>query len=334
MPRRIGIAFCGAGGIVKSNHLPAVEARPERYEVAGFFDVAPDKAAGLAGDTYRAYTDYDELLADGGVDMVVVATKPLETHFPAALQALEAGKHVLLEKPMASTAEACDDLLRVAREKQLTLTVHHNRRLDLDFLALRDVIQQSVLGDLRLVENCVGSGGYGGGDFVDWGVHLADQCLLLNSSPLREVSAMFCNPAGGRDDAGFGEATLRFDEPPLVRLAMLPRTTEFLRNGTPADARFYAVGTSGAFSQRVIENQRDLMNATQAFDQLRPRYAVPDYLDVRRDEYYDYLYESLAEGKPLLVRPEEARNAIRLLELMEESATQNRTIEATAMLET
>lgn len=327
------VAFCGAGGVVVGNHLPALEERSKKYKVMGFFDIVAEKAKELAGTKYKAYSAYEDLLDDSKVDVVVIATKPLSTHFPTARLALEAGKHVVLEKPMASTSQQCDELIALAREKKRVLTVHHNRRLNLDFLALQDVIRQGKIGEPRLIENRVPSNAYGGGDFVDWGVHLVDQSLLLNQSLLQEVSAMFCNPEGAIEDSGYGEVTFRFAEAPLVRLAIVPHPQEFLRNGTPAAVRFYAVGTVGAFVQRVIEDPRDLMNATQNFDKACPEYAVPAYLEIKQKGYYDYVYESLADGAALLVKPEEARNAIRVLELMVESAKANKTVPATGMLE-
>lgn len=326
------VAFCGAGGIVRGNHLPSLEKRGDRYRVIGFYDVVAGKAEELAGTRYRAYSKYEDLLADKEVDLVVVATKPLTTHYPAARQALEAGKNVVLEKPLAATSRECDDLIGLARKKGLVLTVHHNRRLDLDFLAMQDVLKKGKIGEPRLVVNSVGGGGYQKGDFEDWGVHLVDQALVLNSSALQEVSAFLANPAGGTPDGGYGEVTLRSARPPLVRVSMLPRPQQFLVNGTPAYPRFYAVGSTGTFVQRTIEDPRDLMNATQNFDQIRPDYAVPEYLQVSRKEYYDYLYESLAEDVPLLVTPEGARNAIRVLELIAESARLYKTIPATGML--
>ena len=156
---------------------------------------------------------------------------------------------------------------------------------------------------------------------------------MLNKSPLREVSAVFCNPEGGVGDCGYGEAMLRFEKPPVVRLALMPRTQEYLLNGTNALVRFYAAGTEGSFVQRIIENPKDLMNATQNFDKAKPEYSVPDYLQITQKDFYDYLYETLSEGTPLLVKPEEARNAIRCMELMEESAKKNKTIEASGMLD-
>ncbi len=331
MSQIINVAFCGAGGIVRGNHLPSLKARADRYTVVGLYDIDPARSAALAGSKYKAYGTYAELLADDQVDLVVVATKPLTTHYPAVKQALEAGKHVVVEKPMAHSAEACDELIDLAKAKGLILTIHHNRRLDLDFLALLDILGKGKLGQVKMVEDRIGSGGYAGGDFEDWGIHLIDQMLLINETPLKEVSAFMANPEGGTLNGGFCEATLRFEKPPITRISALPRTEQFLANGTPAPYRFYAIGSEGAFTQRTIEHPNDLMNATQNFAKVRPDYAVPSYLKVERREYYDYLYESLVNGAELLVKPEQARNAIRVLELIAESAMKEATIPATNM---
>jgi predicted dehydrogenase len=333
MGKVVHVGFCGAGGVVKNIHVPNLEQRKDRYTVTGFFDVATEKARELAGKKYRVYDCYADLLEDPKVDLVVIATKPLSTHYSAARQALESGKNVLLDKPMAATTAECDELLDVARRTHRLLTVHHNRRLNLDFLALQDVLSRGRLGEPKLIINSICNEGYQGGDFEDMGVHLVDQALLLNRSRLLEVSALLSNPAGGTRDGGCGEVTLRFAQLPLVRVSMIPRSREFLLNGTPPLERFYAFGSTGTFVQRIIEDPRDLMNATQNFDRWHPDYVVPDYLQITQKDFYDYLYESMDQGKPLLVKPESARNAIRVLELMVESARTNRTVAATGMLD-
>lgn len=332
MPDIITAAFCGAGKIVEDNHLPSLEKRKDRFAIAGFYDISDQNAKNRAGGKYRVYKSYEELLADNSAELVIIATKPLGTHYPAAKSALEAGKHVLLEKPMAASVQECDELIALAEKNNLVFTVHHNRRLDLDFLALQDVLRSGKIGSPVLIENRVAGGGYGGGDFVDWGIHLIDQSLVLNDSPLKEVSAVFCNPGGGAADSGFVEAVFRFENPPVVRMAMLPRPSEFLMNGTGAFVRFYAAGTKASFSQRIIECPQDLINATQNFNNAKPEYAVPGYLKIRQKEFYDLLYESLAEGEPLLVKPAEARDAVRCVELMEKSARENRAVAAEGML--
>jgi len=332
MSQIIRAAFCGAGGIVRGNHLPNLEIRPEQYAVAGFYDLFADKAEEMAKGKYKVYTSYEELLSDDTVDLVVIATKPLSTHFTAAKQALEAGKHVLLEKPMAETVAECDELIALAKQNNRTLTVHHNRRLDLDFLSLQSVIAQGKLGDVRLIENRVMYNNYEPSDLVDWGVHLVDQSLVLNNSKLTEVSTVIAYPGKGMEDGGYFDATLRFAEGPAVRVAMLPRPNECIINGTPPLARFYAIGTKGSFVQRIIEDPRDLLNATQNFDNAHPEYKVPDFLKVIQKGYYDYLYETLTQGKSLLVKPEEARNAMRLIELISDSAKTNCTVKASGMI--
>ena len=328
----INVAFCGAGGVVMNHHVPALEAMPDRYRITGFYDVRPEREKELAGNRYRAYAQYDDLLSDEEVDLVVIATRPLTTHFPLAKQALHAQKHVIIEKPMAKTSAECDDLIALGRTTGKVLTVHHNRRLDLDFLALRDVIEKGKIGEARFIENRIAGNSYQPSDFEDWGVHLIDQALVLNTSPLVEISAFLNHPAGGTLEGGYGEVTLRFEKPPVLRVSCLPRTGEYLQNGAGALPRFYAAGSSGSFTQRVIENPRDIMNATQNFDGWKPEYAVPDYLQIIQKTYYDYLYESLVAGAGLLVPPEEARNAIRVLEMTAESAKLNRTVPASKMI--
>lgn len=333
MKKKLGIAFCGAGRIVNDYHLPKTRQRADCYVVKGVFDVAPGKATQAATGEEVVYQSYDDLLADTLVDVVVIATQPLNTHYPAALRALEAGKHVVVEKPMATTTQECDALIAAAAQANRILTVHQNRRLDLDFLALQDVLRKGKIGEPRLiVSSVVRNDGYEGGDVIDWAVHLVDQMLLVNRSPLVEVSAFLAKPDGGMADGGFFEATFRFEKLPVTRVSMMPRTKEFLLNGTPPSVRFYAAGTQGAFSQRTIEVPNDLMNATQEFEQWTPEYAVPDYLQITRREFYDYLYDSLAEDAPLLVKPAEARNNIRALELAAESASLGRSVSATNML--
>lgn len=332
MGKVFNVSICGAGTIARGLHVPALEARPDRFRILGFYDIVPERAAALAGDRYTAYGSYEELLAEDELDLVLVSTKPLPSHYPCAEAALQAGKHLLLEKPMASTTEQCDRLIELARSNNVVFTVHHNRRLNIDFMALQHVLASGKIGTPRFIENRVPRNLYDHGDFVDWGVHLVDQCLLLNPSPLAEVSATFAKPEGALDDCGYGEATFRFEEGPMVRMAMMPRCTEFLRNGTPGDLRFYAAGTLGTFQQRVVEDPRDLINATQNFDSVSPDYAVPPFLEIRQKGYYDYLYDTLSDGAPLAVRPEQARNAIRVLELMKQSAQQNRTVAASGML--
>ncbi len=228
MQKKVSAAFCGAGNIAPGNHVPALEARKDRFSIAGFYGISPWNANKTSGGEYRVYKSYEELLTDENIQLVIIATKLLETHYPSAKKALEAGKHVLLEKPMEKTTQECEELIKLAEKKKLPFTVYHNRRLNLDFPALEDVLRSGRTGIPVLTENRVAGSECGGGGFVDRGIRLVDQSMILNDSPLKEVSANFCSPAGAASDSGYGEASLRFEKLPAVRISKMPRRKEFL----------------------------------------------------------------------------------------------------------
>ncbi len=141
------------------------------------------------------------LLADDGVDVVLVATPP-STHHDIAMQALAAGRHVVVEKPLCFTAAEADSLLAAATDADRLLTVHQNRRWDADFRALRRLIDEGHVGEVFNVETFVGGfehpctlwhsdRGVSGGRLYDWGAHLIDQTLQLYGGALpRTVSAV------------------------------------------------------------------------------------------------------------------------------------------------
>ena len=89
----------------------------------------------------------DELLSDESIDLVFICT-PNETHFPYAMDALENGKHVVIEKPFAATEEEAMQLFAKAEEKGLVLTAYQNRRWDSDFLTLKKLLAEGKLGDI------------------------------------------------------------------------------------------------------------------------------------------------------------------------------------------
>jgi predicted dehydrogenase len=137
---------------------------------------------------------FQETLDHPGVDLVVIAT-PNESHYPLALAALLAGKHVVVDKPCTVTLTQTEHLLQVARQQGRVLTVFQNRRLDSDFLALQQVLASGVLG--RVVEVNAHFDRYrpvvpkrwreqdqpGAGLWVDLGAHLVDQALQLWGVP-------------------------------------------------------------------------------------------------------------------------------------------------------
>ena len=97
--------------------------------------------------TIAVVSSTDELLADSNIDLIFVCT-PNDLHFPYAKAALEAGKHVVIEKPFTNTTAEADILIALAAEKGLTLTAYQNRRWDADFLTIKALISDGQLGDI------------------------------------------------------------------------------------------------------------------------------------------------------------------------------------------
>jgi scyllo-inositol 2-dehydrogenase (NADP+) len=160
-----------------------------------------------------ALPDLASLLALQRLDLVVVAT-PNQLHFPQALAALEAGKHVVIDKPMALDVRQCDRLIEVADARGLALTVFHNRRWDSDFLTLRQLITSDALGPIATFEarwdryrptvpdRWRERADHGGGALYDLGAHLIDQALCLFGPPEWLEADVFAQRAGaGVDDA-------------------------------------------------------------------------------------------------------------------------------------
>lgn len=102
----------------------------------------------------RPYTDYRDLLADPEVQAVDVPL-PHHLHYPVARAALEAGKHVLLEKPMAPTAKECADLIALAKARGLTLSVAENTPFVAAYIAVRALLQSGGIGTPRLIRTLI-----------------------------------------------------------------------------------------------------------------------------------------------------------------------------------
>lgn len=124
-------------------------AASERTALAGVSDLRPERLAVVTRQypAAKTTTDYRELLADPAIDAIAVAT-PVRHHYSIALAALQAGKHVLLEKPMAETAEQCQHLIDEAEKRGLVLMVDHTFIYTPAVQKMRQLVQSGELGDV------------------------------------------------------------------------------------------------------------------------------------------------------------------------------------------
>lgn len=152
--QKVCIGIIGAGGIALMHEAGYTEI-DDLCELVAFCDIDAE-AAHQHADTYQArvYTAYQELLADPAIEMVDI-TVPHTLHHPIALAALEAGKHVLVEKPMAMSAAQARELIEVAQRQNVRFTVAENARFVAAYQEAERVLQAGTLGKVRFVRTCI-----------------------------------------------------------------------------------------------------------------------------------------------------------------------------------
>jgi scyllo-inositol 2-dehydrogenase (NADP+) len=192
VPDRVGVGLVGFGMAGQSLHAPLITAEP-RLELRAVVTSKPDRVHRELPDVAVVPTA-SALLDDPAVELVVVAV-PNAAHHAVAREALDAGRHVVVDKPFTVTTAEADDLITRARAGDRTLTVFHQRRFDSDHLTIRRVVDEGVLGRVstylgrfdrfkpagpaRWTDEDVP----GGGVLYDLGAHLVDQALCLFGAP-------------------------------------------------------------------------------------------------------------------------------------------------------
>jgi predicted dehydrogenase len=249
-PVRIGLAGYGLGG--RYFHAPLI-ASAANCEFLGVVTTSPERRRQVADDLGRpAFASLEEL-ARAGAEAVAIST-PAATHVTLTQQALRLGLAVVCDKPFALDADAARATVQLAEQVQVPLTVYQNRRWDSDFLTLRELLAQGLLGALTVFESRFerfrpqsGPSVAGGGTLLDLGSHLADQALVL-AGPVRGVFAElhYRADADGLDDDVF------------IALAHESGVRSHLwasrRQGAPGP-RIRAAGTEGAYVIQDVDGQ-------------------------------------------------------------------------------
>ncbi len=179
----------------------------------GIYDIKPERAALARSRGIFAYDSLDAVLRDPAVDLVTVAI-PNDSHLDVVLKALGAGKNVICEKPVALSTGDLQKMFDAADRRGKLFTVHQNRRWDVDFLAMKHLVQSGEIGPMLRIESRIhGSRGipsdwrgervHGGGMLYDWGVHLIDQVLQLLPEKLESVYCTFDHITNQEVDDGF-----------------------------------------------------------------------------------------------------------------------------------
>jgi scyllo-inositol 2-dehydrogenase (NADP+) len=295
------------------------DTNPERLQAA--LKISPDA---------KTFSDANEMLASGAIDLVVVSTPP-NSHYKWAKAALSLGIHVMLEKPMALTTEECDELMALAASKERLLVVYQNRRYDLDFLTMKHLIDSGQIGEVFHYESFVG--GYSkpcsywhsdaevsGGAIFDWGSHFIDQILSIVPSSVDFVSGL--NQKRMWDhvtNADHAQVTINFKD----GLQAVFINSDLAAARKP---KFYVLGTKGALVGNWDTSAGDSvadLPAVISLHQADGATQVIEHVSIEPYSFYASLVAYLSDGTPMSVVAQQSRDVVAIMQAAEESALAN-----------
>jgi scyllo-inositol 2-dehydrogenase (NADP+) len=320
-------------------HGPLLEAHPG-FQITHVLERSHAKSV-RKYPSVEVVRSIDEILQDKSIELVVVNT-PNNSHYQYTKDALKAGKHVIVEKPFTVTVAEADELIALARQKNKILTVFQNRRWDGDFLTVKKVITENLLGPIVEVEthydryrNYIEEASWkeqantGVGILYNLGSHMLDQVIELFGIPHELDARMGIQRPGGKVDDYYD---IRLCYPSLN---VIVKSSYLVREPGP---RYVLHGVNGSFVKYGIDPQEQALKeggipgtagwgredeklwgkintAVNGLHLEGKIETVPgDYL-----AYYQNVYEAIRESKPLVVKPEQSREGIRLIEACFES---------------
>ncbi|MEW6391767.1 MAG: oxidoreductase [Pseudomonadota bacterium] len=342
--RILNVALVGYGYVGKTFHAPLIAATPG-LKLATVVSSDPAKVAADHPDVH-VVAALDAALADPAIELVVIAT-PNDLHAPQAILALEAGKHVVVDKPFALTVAEARTMAEAASRAGRLLTVFHNRRWDSDFLTLRRLIAEGALGQIVQYESHFDRfrpvvrdrwrerAGPGAGAWMDLGPHLLDQALLLFGEPLA-ISADIGIQRPGAEADDYFHVALRY---PTLRAILHGSLLT-----AASDLRLAVHGTGGSFVKHGLDPQEAQLKAGMIPG--APGYGrdtrhgvlttveddVPVHADVSPEPadyraFYAGVRETIVTGAPSPVPVEQALRVMKLLELAREASDARRELE-------
>ncbi|MCL2013880.1 MAG: Gfo/Idh/MocA family oxidoreductase [Oscillospiraceae bacterium] len=204
MGKKLKVGIVGCGGIANAKHMPSIS-KIDEAEIVAFCDIIPERAQKAAKDfgtaDAKTYEDYKELVKDGSIDVVHVLT-PNKSHSVITIAALDAGKHVMCEKPMAKTYAEAKAMLDASKRNGKILSIGYQYRYEKHKWQLQKMCRAGELGDIyhakahALRRRAVPTWGVflneeeqGGGPLIDIGTHALDMTLWMmdNYKPVYAV---------------------------------------------------------------------------------------------------------------------------------------------------
>jgi len=350
-PAAIKAAIIGCGGIANGKHMPCIK-QMANVEMAAFCDIVKeraDKAAKEYGsDGAVVYTDYRKLLEDKSIDAVYVLTPNID-HSYMTVEALESGKHVMCEKPMAKTSKEAQLMVDAAKKSGKLLTIGYQGRYRADSQYLRRMVDRGDLGEIYFAKahairrRAVPTWGVfldeekqGGGPLIDIGTHALDLTLwTMNNYKPKSVTGTVYKKLGSRADCGnawgaWDPKTFTVEDSAFGFITMADGATIILESswalntldtseavttlcGTKAGADMKdGLRINGDDFDRLYIKKPDLSAGGAAF--YEGHSTKPELIEQQ------VFYDAIRKGTPLTVLPEQALVVTQILEAIYSSA--------------
>ena len=319
-------AVIGYGGAFNMGKLHAEQMNASGMRTVAACDLDPKRMEAAAKDLpgIKTFLSIDGLLADPDIDLCVVIL-PHNMHAPIAIQCAEAGKHVIVEKPMCLSVAEADAMVAASAKAGKMLSVFHNRRWDGDYQTIQGLIDEGMIGEVFHIEACMGgfhdlgswwrsNKAISGGALFDWGAHIVDWIQLFLPGTIAGVDGYFHKLRWhSQTNEDHTELVIRFASGATAQV-------EISALAAAQKDRWRILGTHGS----IVQNS-DMLDVTVdhkghlAKFKLRPK-------ETRWQGYYENIAGHLMRGEELVVKPEEARRTIGIIEAAEESSKLKRTV--------
>jgi predicted dehydrogenase len=333
-PIRVGIAGLGRSGW--GIHARLLEPMDERYRVVAAVDRLAERQ-GEAAERFgcRTYDGLTAMLADDEVELVVVSL-PSYLHPSASVEALQAGKHVVCEKPMAVRLSDADRMIAAAKEAERTLTVFQNYRYDPDYLKVREVIESGKLGRIVMIRMAWQGFGrrwdwqtlqsYDGGSLNNTGPHPIDIALQLFGPGKPELFCHLERTLTLGDAEDHVKLILTGPDAPMLDVeftsacaypqeAWLVMGTQGTLAGTRRALRWKYLDPAQLPPRQVDERPTpDRSYNREPIEWTEETWDRSEYSGPRHTGFYLDLHETIRHGGPLAVTPESVRRQVAILE--------------------
>ncbi|MCM8759998.1 MAG: Gfo/Idh/MocA family oxidoreductase, partial [Candidatus Omnitrophica bacterium] len=279
-------------------------------------------------DLLGYFTSIDQMLKMKEIDLVV-GIVPHDVHYDVVMKSLESGKHVVIEKPFCINVKQANKMIETAKQKNLMLSVFHNRRWDGDYVVLKNLVESGLIGDVFHIECFIGNykqPGYwwrsdkkiSGGVMHDWGAHFIDWILNLVPSKISSIYGDFQKRVWySVTNEDHGHAIIKFENGVLA---------DFIISNIAAinKPKWKIYGTKGAIE--VNWDTPDRINYVSFVSGTRQDGFVRAEQSTGWVEYYRNIADHLLMGEELICTAEQSRRVIGIVEAAEKASKENRVI--------